>query len=42
MTLYFQVQFPKLKCTENTKNTTDSTLKSEKKRNKIIAGKNHH
>ena len=42
MTLYFQVQFPKLKCTENTKNTTDSTQKSETKRNKIIAGKNHH
>ena len=32
MTFYFQVQFLKLKCTENTKNTIKSALKSKRKK----------
>ena len=32
MTLYFQVRFLKLKCTENTKSTIKSELKSDKKK----------
>ena len=32
MTLYFQIQFLKLKCTENTKSTIKSALKSERKK----------
>ena len=43
MTLYFQVQFLKLKCTENRKSTIKSALKSERKKNislkKIIRDK---
>ena len=30
MTLYFQIQFLKLKCTENTKSTIKTALKSER------------
>ena len=33
MTLYFQVQFLKLKCNENAKSTIKNTLKSERKKN---------
>ena len=32
MTLYFQVKFLKLKCTENTKSTMKSALKCERKK----------
>ena len=32
MTLYFQIQFLKLKCTENTKSAIKSALKSERKK----------
>ena len=35
MTLYFQLQFLKLKCTENTKSTIKSALKSERKKKKV-------
>ena len=33
MTLYFQVPFLKLKCTENAKNLIKIALKSERKKN---------
>ena len=36
MTLYFQIQFLKLKCTENTKSTIKSALKSKRKKKSII------
>ena len=39
MTFYFQVQFLKLKCTENTKSTIKSELKSERKKIVIITEK---
>ena len=39
MTLYFQVQFSKLKCTENKKSTIKSVLKSEKIKKNITAEK---
>ena len=32
MTLYFQVQFLKLKCTENTKGSIKGALKSDRKK----------
>ena len=32
MTLYFQVHFLKLKCTENTKKIINSELKNERKK----------
>ena len=35
MTLYFQLQFLKLKCTENTKSTIKSASKSERKKKKV-------
>ena len=40
MTLYFQVQFLKLKCTENSKSTIKIVLKSEKYKKSIIIEKN--
>ena len=40
MTLYFQVQFLKLKCTENLKSTIKIVLKSEKNKKSIIIEKN--
>ena len=33
MTLYFQVQFLKLKCTDNAKSKIKNALKSERKKN---------
>ena len=39
MTLYFQVQFLKLKCTENTKGSIKGALKSDRKKNSIITEK---
>ena len=39
MTLYFQIQFLKLKCTENTKSTIKSALKSKRKKKSIITEK---
>ena len=41
MTLYFQEQFLKLKCTENTKSTIKTALKSERKRKSINTGKKY-
>ena len=40
MTLYFQVQFLKLKCTENTKSSIKGALKNDRKKNSIITEKN--
>ena len=40
MTLYFQVQILKLKCTENLKSTIKIVLKSEKNKKSIIIEKN--
>ena len=39
MTFYFQVTFLKFKCTENTKHTIKSALKSEIKKKSIITKK---
>ena len=41
MTLYFQIQFLKLKCTENSKNTIKSALKSERKKKRFITEKKY-
>ena len=40
MTLYFEVQFLKVKCTENAKSTITNALKSE--RNKKASLKKYH
>ena len=40
MSFYFQVQFLKLKCTENTKNTIKSALKSKRKKKVASLKKN--
>ena len=43
MTLYFQEQFLKLKCTENAKITIKNALKCEREREKnIITEKKYH
>ena len=39
MNIYFQVQFLKLKCTENTKNTIKNALKSEIKKKVLLLKK---
>ena len=40
MTLYFQGQFLKLKCTENAKSTIKNALKSERKKKLLSLKKN--
>ena len=40
--LYFQIQFLKLKCTENTKNTMKSALKNERKKKVSSLKKKYH
>ena len=35
MTLHFQIQFLRQKCTENTKSTIKSALKSDRKKKKV-------
>ena len=41
MTLYFQVQFLKLKCTDNSKSTIKNALKSERNK-KVSSIKKYH